>query len=205
MSTTDYSPFELRDMDEETARNTLTVAEFERWESVQDLSERADERAAEFEDGDATVMGVVVEADMSELGAELELYGNDLLVYLDPDDKRVREVARTLEDEFGGLSPDDAEELDAADEDRLVELLTEFVRLSIMEWNGEDFGDLPEASQKRIAANAADQWGTVGLLVGMLKIAEACDEAQDEWLGAVDQFRGAQGRGTDRTPRQDRV
>ncbi len=90
---------ELRRMDEQEARQSLTVAEYERWESINQLHDEAEETREQWEEEEQEVSDLVVRADPEQLGTEVDLFGNDVLVRVDSEDRRFREAAESLSDE----------------------------------------------------------------------------------------------------------
>ena len=188
----------LKRMDEETARQTLTVAEYERWEGVQELHQQADEQREAWRDHDDTALDVAVHADLKDLWVDVELYGNDLQVYADPEDDALQEVASELQDGFADV---DVEEIQDLDSDELTELghaLERYFDAILREWNGTEWADLPPEQRTAVLAQARDEWGTQAMAIGLIECATKMADQQDDYVQAVESFRGTQRRGLDR-------
>lgn len=187
----EYSVTELLDMGERTARQSLTYDQYQRWEKLNDLHDQAEETRQEWAEEDERVGEIVVHADREELGTRVDLYGNDVLVHVDPEDADVREAARALDDEFGEREevPDDAEAID-----RLAGLLLDLFDAVLLEWNGTDWAELPADARQDVLTDAREKWGIEGLLLAWADIAAAVEEDREERLDVVESFRGAQRR-----------
>ena len=188
----DYSAMDLRDMDRTAALNELNAEQFERWEDVQELTQAADERAEQFAANDRTVSSVVVDADLDELGTDVEVYGNDLTVYIDADDDRLHDAIKRLDDRFGDVERDDLDALGDADREAIGEALEDILLSSIVAWDGERFEDLPADEPLAIVRTAREKWGLTPTFEAVMKIIGACNEAQAERFEAIDSFHGAQ-------------
>jgi hypothetical protein len=191
----DYSAMDLRDMDRAEAEQRLDADDFARWENVHDLTDAADERADEFAENEQTVSSVVVDADLSALGTDVSVYGNDLTVYIDADDDRLHDAVERLDDKFGDVTRDDLAALGAADREAIGRALEDILLSSIVAWDGERFDDLPADEPLAIVQTARDAWGLTPTFEAVMKIIAACNEAQEERFEAIDSFRGAQRRG----------
>src|SRR6056297_2783627 len=118
---------ELRRMDRETARAELTVPEYERWDALHDRLDGAEQTRDEWADADETALDVTVHADDADLGTEVEVFGNDVLVRVDPESRGLRDRANALRDEFGDDGRD-MDDLSETDTDRLAERLVDLYR-----------------------------------------------------------------------------
>lgn len=206
MSDTDrdgYSPFELRDMDEQTARETLTVAEYEEWEQIQDLYAQKRETEQRWEEQAETVADVTVSADMTDLGVEVELFGNTLLVYADLEDPAFRDSVETLESEFGDIEIEDPAadgaaafgDVDADRLDDMAEHLVAMLRSVLVRWDGTPWADLSADQQDAILASVREQWGITGLLKAWGEISYAIRADYDELEARIEKFRSPERRG----------
>jgi len=204
-SESEYSAFDLKAMDEDEARQTLTVAQFERWEDIQDLYDRAAKTEAEWQDEAATVADVTVSADMDDLGTRVEIFGNDLLVYADLEHPEFRQATERLDDEFGDLSvedPDADADTDAfggVDGDRLEALADHLMGMLdtvLVRWDGTAWDDLPAEQQQAILQQAREAWGVTGLLRAWGEIAVAIREDYDQLEATMQSFRNEERRGT---------
>jgi hypothetical protein len=191
----EYTAGELRRMDEETARNTLTVTQFERWESIQELHDEAAETEAEFGEQADTVAEVTVSADMESLGVEVDVFGNDLLVHADTEDPEFQRHAETLDEEFGDVDGSNVDGV--ADErlDRLADHLVEMLDLVIVRWDGTEWDDLTDAQRHSVLGDAREQWGIEGLLLAWADIAASIYEDRDERMERIEKFRDPERRG----------
>jgi hypothetical protein len=200
----DYSAFDLREMDEEEARQTLTVNEFQQWEKIQELYDEAEDTEQEWQEDADAVAEVTVSADMDALGTEVDIYGNDLLVHADLESPAFREATERLEDEFGDIAVEnpDAEgtdafgDVDAARLDDMGAHLLEMLDTVLVRWDGTAWADLPEQRQEAILQQAREAWGITGLLKAWGEITLAIREDYDELEARVESFRAPERRGT---------
>jgi len=202
MAATDSGPErtrrELRDMDEQTARNSLTVAEFERWERIQDLYEQREDTLEEWDDQEQTVADVTVHADAETLGTDINLYGNDLLVRVRPGSRRLQQVRGRLDDNDINLDNPDADDVDDIDEETqaaITDALTTLLDAILVRWNGTDWRDLPGHEREAILDEARQAWGLDGLLFGVVQIIRAVHEDQNRRVEDVKSFLGEAGAG----------
>ena len=191
----DYSAMDLRDMDRAEADQRLDDADLARWKDVQELTNAADERAEQFAENEQTVHSVVVDADLSDLGTDVDLFGNTLTVYLDSDDDRLHDAVERLEDEFGDVSQDDLGTLDKSDRTAIGNALEDILLSAIVAWDGQAFDDLPADEPLAIVQTAREKWGLTATFEAVMRIIDACNEAQEERFEAIDSFRTAQRRG----------
>jgi len=71
----EYTPRELREMGDDEARQTLTVTQYERRENLLELMEEAQENEQRLQEQNQQVQDIVVNADMEQLGTEVDLLG----------------------------------------------------------------------------------------------------------------------------------
>jgi len=204
-STDERSITELRRMDESEAKGELNVYQYERWESVNQHLSEAEEIRQEWRDNEQEVTDILVNADMSSVASEVELFGNDVTAYYDPEDKRVREVAERLGDVLG-VDIEAVEDIEASaddiDDDKLDDCkvaLADFIGLTIETWDGHDWDDLSVADREsiktQIAAPQPDGWGLSGLMDALSEIMVAVESARDDRLERVEKFRNPERRG----------
>jgi len=191
----EYSAHELKRMDEETARNTLTVTQFERWESIQELYDDADETQDEWDAQAETVAEVTVSADMESLGVEVDVFGNDLLVHADTEDPEFQRHAQTLDDEFGDVDGSNVESVAPERLDRLADHLVEMLDLVIVRWDDTEWNELTDGQRHGVLSDAREQWGIEGLLLAWADIAASIYEDRDERMGRIEKFREPERRG----------
>ena len=107
---------ELLRMDEQTAKRELSYAEYQTWESATDHHGRYQERKREWRENEQQATDILVNTDVSALATEIELFGNDVAVYYDPEDPRLHEAAQAVADVLG-VDIDDAADLEATTDD----------------------------------------------------------------------------------------
>jgi hypothetical protein len=199
----EYTPRELAAMDEDEARTTLTVAQFERWEQLQDLFDQQAETEAEWEAEEETVREVTVSADMEQLGTQVDIYGNDLLVRADPESQGLQDALETLEADFGDIEVEDPDaDGEAAfgdvDTDRLDDLADHLLGMLdevIVRWDGTRWDGLPRAQRETILADARVSWGVDGLMLAWARIAAEIRADREGTVSQLESFRGEAGRG----------
>jgi len=195
-----YTPEQLRRMDDEEARRTLTVQEYERRESIIDLVDQAEQNQEEWAAEDEAVVDVTVHANERDLGTELELYDNDVVVRVSPEDDEFEAVAERVEAEYG--DPDTVEDVPDGMEDDLAEALLEMLDLALVEFNGVAWADLDRGQREAILAEIRTKWGLDGLMLAWVKeIPAAIHEDREEVVSAFESFRNPEWRGRDRPPR----
>lgn len=199
----DYSAHDLKRMDEQTARETLTVAQYERWEDVQALYDQVADTEQQWEQEAATVADVTVSADMDDLGTRVELYGNDLLVHADIEAPEFRAAMERLDEEFGDVTVENPDADGAAafgdvDDDRLEAMadhLLEMLDIVLVRWDGTAWDALTDDQQQTILQQARSGWGIAGLLKAWGEIAVAIREDYEEMEATMQSFRGEERRG----------
>jgi len=203
-SDSEYSPFDLRDMDEEEARQTLTVNEFEQWEQIQELYDSVEETKAEFERDADAVAEVTVSADMEALGTEVDIFGNTLLVRANPEDRELIKKVERIEAEFGDIAVEDPDADGAAayegvPRERLNDMATALVDVLdhlILRWDGTDWASLSDAKRDAVLAQARETWQIDGLQLAWEHIVVAMDEERSEREDRLKSFRSAERRGS---------
>ena len=196
---------ELRRMDEQTAMQTLTMAEYQRWESVNDHHDRAEKVRQEWRETEAEATSILVNTDVSDLATDIELFGNDVAVYYDPEDPRLHDAAEAVADVLG-VDIDDAADLEATTDDVPREAiddakgaLADLVCVTFVEWNGHDWSDLPAESRRTVAERIQqprpDGWGLAGLMDAFSEIMTAVETNRNERLERVEKFRNPERRG----------
>ena len=196
---------ELLRMDESTAKRELSYAEYQTWESANDHQERYQERKAEWRENEQQATDILVNTDVSALATEIELFGNDVAVYYDPEDPRLHEAAQSVADVLG-VDIDDAADLEATTDDVPREAiddakgaLADLVCVTFVEWNGHNWGDLPVESRRtvadRIQQPRPDGWGLAGLMDAFSEIMTAVETNRNERLERVEKFRNPERRG----------
>lgn len=203
----EYSAHELLRMDEQEARSTLTVNQFKRWEGVNDLHEQADENTAEWVEQAETVTDIAVHADMEQLGTEVDLFGNDVLVYVHDNDREFRNAVERLEREMEAVhgveglqdvETMDKDEVDALDDEEqrvLTDGMLDMLDVVLRRWNGHEWQTLPEDKRLAVLSQYAEEVGVYGVVAGWVRIGTAIREDQEEVFGAVESFRGETGTG----------
>lgn len=195
----EYSNADLLSMDEQTARDTLTVNQFERWEKLSDLHAEADDTRDQWADEDERVAEITVSADMDALGTEVNVYGNDLLVHIDSDDPDVQAAVEDLQafrDDHGDIGDsDDLDAFDAGVRDRLASLLVDVFDAVLVRWDGTEWADLTTEQRRAVLTDARREWGLDGLLMAWVDIQIAVREDQEEKVDVIESFRSPERRG----------
>lgn len=192
----DYTPGQLRRMDEQQARETLTVKQFERWEKLQELDEEAAETKRDWSDQRETVTDLVVHADREALGTHVEIYGNDLLVRIHSENEQFREAAEGLNDAFGD-EEEALEDLSVTEREDLAGHLLNMLDAVLLEWNGTPWDSVPKPDRFEILTRARNKWNLDGLLLAWFDIADTINDEREEHMDVVDSFR-VERRGRDR-------
>lgn len=190
-----YSTLELRQMDEEEARNRLTVNEYETWERLHERVDRAEETREQWDDEDETVAALTVHADPEALGTEVSLYGNDALVHIDSEDADFRAAADRLDDTLGDADPDDIEALDDADTDVAAEALLDMLDAVLVRWNGTEWAELSQGQRQTALQQMRAKWGLDALLMAWFDIAAAVAEEREDRVDVIESFRSPERRG----------
>ena len=196
---------ELLRMDEQTAKRELSYAEYQTWQSATDHHSRYQERKAEWRENEQEATDILVNTDVSDLATEIELFGNDVAVYYDPEDGRLHEAAEGLADVLG-VDIDDAADLEATADDVPREAiddaksaLADLVCVTFVEWNGHNWSDLPAESRRtvadRIQQPRPDGWGLAGLMDAFSEIMTAVETNRNERLERIEKFRNPERRG----------
>jgi len=191
----DRSINDLRQMDRETARQTLPVAEFERWEQLHDLHEQADETRQRWAAEDDAVESLTVNADMDQLGTEVDLYGNDVLVHVDSEDPKLEAAAEQVDDAMGDTDPEEVADLDDSDIDEVTDGLLELLDTVLVRWNGTDWNDLGVDVRGDTLAACRRKWGVDGLLLAWVDVMAAVRQDQEGKVSVVESFRQPERRG----------
>jgi len=189
---------ELLAMDESEAKQTLSWAEYQRYESLTEHHDRADENRADLDAADEQVHGLIARTDVSDLAADVDVFGNELVCYYGPEDEPVQDAAQRLADIFdadpsdpeGSIDTEDVSDDDlAAAKDALADLLF----AAVIEWNGEAWGEIPEAGRdgvkEQITQPRPEGWGIAGLLDAWATVQAAVEEKRTERMDVVRKFR----------------
>jgi hypothetical protein len=195
MATTDnreYANTELLAMDEQTARETLTVNQYERWDKLTDLHEQADETRERWQEEERRVTEITVAADMEQLGTRVDVFGNDLLVHIDGEDRHLTQAAGELEslrEEYEDVDPEDLDAVPREDRDAMLGHLQTMLDAVIVEWGEHRWANLREDQRADILADAAEKWGLDGIMLAWVDIAAAVNEDRQDRMEVVDSFQ----------------
>jgi len=181
------------------------MAEYQRWESVNDHHDRAEQVRQEWRETEQEATSILVNTDVSDLATDIELFGNDVAVYYDPEDPRLHEAAEAVADVLG-VDIEDAADLEATTDDVPREAiddakgaLADLVCVTFVEWNGHNWADLPAESRRtvanRIKQPRPDGWGLAGLMDAFSEIMTAVETNRNERLERVEKFRNPERRG----------
>lgn len=189
----EYTPSDLRAMDESEARATLTVDQYERWEELNDLLDDAADAEDQLEAEAATVADITVHADPEALGTRVDVFGNSLLVNIDPEDPAVRESIETLESDYDASA--DVDDFDDAEADQLASDLLALLDAALVKWEDTDWADLPDAERQRVLEDARAKWGLSGLSTAWAEISAAVGEDREAKVSKAEKFRDPERRG----------
>jgi len=195
MSTDTPTNTELRRMDETEAKHNLTVAEYERWESLNDHLDRADEAREQWEEDDAATVDITVKADMSDLATEVELYGNDVLVHMESDNSAIEDHIGAVDDILGDRDVDETATLTDDEKETAEGHMLDVLDEILVQWNGTRWADLSEAQRGGVLADIGREWGVDALLNAWLDIAVAVAEDREEKVSTIESFRSPERRG----------
>jgi hypothetical protein len=179
-------------MDEQTARETLTVNQFKRWEKLNSLHEQADETRERWAEEEQRVAEITVQADMEQLGTRVDVFGNDLLVHIDSEDRHLTQAAGKLEDlreEYEDTDPEDLDSIPQTDRDAMLGHLQSMLDAVIVEWGEHRWANLREDQRADILADAAEKWGLDGIMLAWVDIAVAVNEDRQERMEVMDSFQ----------------
>ena len=206
---------ELQQMDRDEARN-LPHREFKRWESITDHLDRAAEQREEWAEDARVANDLIINADASDLATGVTVFGNDLAAYYSPDDPDVRNAAQRLGDILGVDGDTDpearaeainADDIAEEDIDAVKDALAELVLSAVVEWDGTDLQDAPDATREAIREQITqarpDGWGVAGLMDAWTEIQYAVESNRDERMERVRRFRDEERRGDRAADRQD--
>jgi hypothetical protein len=189
----EWTNHELVEMDRDTAERTLTKVQFDRWEKLQSLHDQAEANRQQWADQEAEVSEITVSADMETLGTEVDIFDNQLLVHVDPENRGFQQASQRLESVRDQYADVDAEDMDtdipAEDRDELRDALTEMLDHAIMRWDGTEWNRLDDATRESVLADAVERWGLVGLLYAWLDIAEAIERDRHDRMETIESFR----------------
>lgn len=202
MTDDSYTPGELRRMDDEEARSTLTVDQYERREKLLAMQAEAEETAERFAEEEEVVHGISVATDPEELGTSVETMGNELLVHLDRENRHIRQHLQALDEQTeDGDDVPNPEELSEDSVDEAVEHVLGLFEHAVIRWNGEPFATKPEDERADVLASVRRNWGADGVMLAFFDVLMAVAEESQEREAAMESFRGATGRDGDRGPR----
>lgn len=203
ISDAEYTTLDLRQMGREEAMDTLTGRQFERWKSLHESVANAEENREAFREAEHDTHDILFNADASDIAAEIELFGNDVLVYYGPEDPRLREAVSGLMDS-AGVDPDDADSLSADDiDDDMIDdakdTLVDILDIALVEWNGHAWDELDDHVRSDILARVAtprpDGWGVAGLMDAVVQTITAVEERRDSRMETIRKFRDETRRG----------
>lgn len=191
----EFTPGQLRRMDDDEARRELTVEQYERREKIIDLHEGADEQQREWAAEDRRVEELTVHADPDQLGTPVDVYGNDLLVKVNPDNDEFLDAAKHLDSEYGDMGVEEVLESGGSMMEDVADDMLQMLDASLLRWNGHDWEDLPEDTRAGVLADAYEKWGLDGLDNAWKMISVKVNEEREEQLDVVESFRNQEGRG----------
>lgn len=191
----EHTPGELLAMDEQTARETLTVQQFGRYEKLHELEADADETKERWAEENERVTELTVHADAEKLGTEVDWYGNDVLVHVDSDDAAFRDTIETFREEFDDVGTDEIDTLEPERAETLTSHLLTLLDHLVVQWNGHDWDALPQAERDAILSEARDKWGLDAAFGALMDAMTAIRKEREEQVDVVESFRSETGRG----------
>jgi hypothetical protein len=191
----EYTPRQLREMDDDEARETLTVDQYERREELLDLLDDAEDARDELNEQEQRVEDLVVHADPESLGTEVDVFGNTLLVHVDSENGAFRDAADDLETIQDDTPDDESATIDPERIGDAADALTTMLDCAIVRWNGHDWAGLTDQRRQAILDDAREKWGADGLLLAWLDIAAAVGEQRQERVDVIEKFRDPSRRG----------
>lgn len=199
-----YSNTALRRMDKAEALE-LPKRVYDRWESLNKHLDEAETVRQEWRENEREATEILVRSDMSSVASDITLFGNEVSVYYDPEDSRIRAAAESLGD-AAGIEIGDVDDIELSSEDiaddqiaAVKAALADFIAITIYSWNGHDWDALNYQTREQIKADIAQQrpdgWGLMGLLDAMNEIIIAVETHRDERLERIEKFRRPERRG----------
>lgn len=200
-----YTMTELLAMDKAEAVEKLDYGQYQTWESAVDHHDRYHRQKQKWRTNETEATDILVRADVGDLATELTLFGNQVSVYYDPEDPRIRDLVERLGDLLGVDTTDptaieaSAADIDESAIDPAKELLAEFIAVTIQRWDGVEWDDIPSETRSSITDQIQqphpDGWGLVGLMDGLNDILVAVESNRDDRLERVQKFRQPERRG----------
>ena len=194
--------------DREEAYSRLSGPDFERWEKLQELEAAAEENRREMQaDAEVATDALVRNKIPDGLAVDVNVFGNEVRAYYDPESKQVREAAKQAGEIFDmdADAPDDLEgasvdELDDADIPEIKDALTDLITAAIVEWNGQRWDNMDADTREAIATTIQQPtdsggWGVAGLMDAFVEIYVAVNDNRSERLERIQKFRNEERRG----------
>jgi len=201
---------ELRQMSEAEARTTLTMAEYRKWEALNDKLDEHEQALERWDETREDATDIMLRADVGDLSESVELFGNPVEAYYAPDDPRLRDLSDRLGDAFGvdmdevAENPESVEDVTTDDLDDDVigdvkDILADLITVAVVEWDGTEWDNLSDEAQDAIhdliTADPPNGWGVAGAMDAWVEIAVAVEENRDERLERIQKFREPERRG----------
>lgn len=205
---TNPTTFDLKEIDDrEVAYRKLSGPDFERWEKLKELERNAEENKRQMQEDAAVATDVIVRADVSDLGTEVEVFGNTLSCYYDPESQQIRDAAEQV-GEVCGVDADDPGDLegasvdDVADDDipAIKSALVDLITAAIVEWRGTPWDSLEDDTKTEIRETIkrppeAGGWGVAGLMDAFVEIYVTVEDNRNDRLERIQKFRNETRRG----------
>ena len=193
--------------DREEAYRRLSGPDFERWEKLQELEAAAEQNKRQMQEDAAVATDAIVRADVSDLATEVNVFGNALLCYYDPESQQVREAAERVgevcgvdADEPGDLEGASVDDVDDSDIPAIKGALVDLITAALVEWNGERWTDMTRDKQATIETVIKQSpenggWGVAGLMDAFVEIYVTVEDNRNERLERIEKFRNEKRRG----------
>jgi len=196
---------ELLGMDEQTAKRELSYAEFQTWQSANDHHGRYQERKREWRENDIAATHTLIKTEVIDLATEVTLWGNEVYVYYDPEDSRLRNAIDDLGDSLG-VDMDSVDDIEASADEVTPEdmaavksALAEFLTVSFVQFEGQLWADIDAETQEQIREQIQqpypDGWGLAGLMDAVTEVINAVESNRNARLERVQKFRNPERRG----------
>lgn len=196
--------FALIQLSEAEAKDELSYHEYQRWKSATDHRDQYNERVDEWQQNEADATSDLVRSDVSSLTVEVDLFGNAVDVYYDPEDPRFRDAADELGDILGvDMAGEDIEASadDVSDEqlEAAKRALADLICVTVQTWEGHRWDELDIGTRGDIRVQIAEPrptgWGLAGLMDALSEIMTAVETNRNDRLERVQKFRNPEWRG----------
>jgi len=194
--------------DREEAYSRLSGPDFERWEKLQELEAAAEQNKRQMqEDAEVATDALVRNKIPDGLAVDVNVFGNEVRAYYDPESKQVREAAERVGEvcgvdanEPGDLEGASVDDVDDGDIPAIKSALVDLITAALVEWNGQRWDDMDADTREAIRATIqqppeAGGWGVAGLMDAFVEIYVTVEDNRNERLERIQKFRDETRRG----------